>query len=108
MFMNSRGIGKIGNHSFAIPDLSLLSPPFESNQPLKVDFLIMRGNPKVKDLQSLEQTFDYRYLVFDASNSPYRLAKWRRQCQEDDIPYIDCSENGLDLIYCTQIILENQ
>ncbi len=97
LHINSYGVGKFRNTSFAIPSKSLLEHAENRSNPYKVDFLILSANPTLKDLEKLENLFDFRYLVFDASNSRYRLNNWLRQCKERSIPFIDCSSGGKDL-----------
>ena len=97
LHINSYGVGKFRNTSFAIPSKSMLEHAENRTNPYKVDFLIICANPKLKDLEKLENLFDYRYLVFDASNSRYRINNWLRQCKERSIPYIDCSSGGKEL-----------
>jgi competence protein ComEC len=95
--INSYGVGKFRNTSFAIPSKSLLEHAENRTNPYKVDFLIICANPKLNDLEKLENLFDYRCLVFDASNSRYRINNWLRQCKERSIPFIDCSSGGKEL-----------
>jgi competence protein ComEC len=97
LYINSYGVGKFRNTSFAIPSKSLLEHAENRTNPYKVDFLIICANPKLNDLEKLENLFDYRYLVFDASNSRYRINNWLRQCKERSIPFIDCSSGGKEL-----------
>jgi competence protein ComEC len=99
MHITGYGVGKFRNTSFAIPAKSILEQTENRISPYKVDFLIICANPKLKDLEKLENLFDYRYLVFDASNSKYRINNWLRQCREHSIPFIDCSSSGKEL--CT-------
>jgi competence protein ComEC len=97
LYLNSYGVGKFKNTSFAIPSKSLLEHAENRTNPYKVDFLIICANPKLNDLEKLENLFDYRCLVFDASNSRYRINNWLRQCKERSIPFIDCSSGGKEL-----------
>jgi competence protein ComEC len=97
LYLNSYGVGKFKNTSFAIPSKSLLENAENRTNPYKVDFLIICANPKLNDLEKLENLFDYRCLVFDASNSRYRINNWLRQCKERSIPFIDCSSGGKEL-----------
>jgi competence protein ComEC len=97
-YISKEGIGSFGDFSFAIPNKALLENAENREKPLKVDFLVLTGNPRLKNLELLENLFDYRMLVFDASNSSYRLMNWRRQCTELTIPFIDCSEKGQELL----------
>jgi competence protein ComEC len=102
LYLDKSGIGKFRNFSFAIPSKSILENTENRTSPAKVDFLIIRSNPKLKDLENLENLFNFRFLVFDASNSSYRINQWKRQCQAHSIPFIDCSEKGCDVLSFVQ------
>jgi hypothetical protein len=65
----------------------------------QTDYIVDEGFEVVG---SLEEAFDYSCLVFDASNSPYRIASWRQQCLAEGIPFIDCSEKGQELPAASQ------
>jgi hypothetical protein len=97
LMINNHGVGKFRNRTFAIPSKSILENTENRTNPYKVDFLIISSNPKLKDLEKLENLFDYRFLVFDASNSQYKINNWLRQCKEQSIPYIDCSTSAKEL-----------
>ncbi len=97
LWLNPLGVGQFGSVRFAILPRSLTSRPLAANEPLKVNWLLLQGNPYLKDLNDLEALVDYNYLAFDASNSPWRLAAWRQQCEAEGIPYIDCSQQGRQL-----------
>jgi competence protein ComEC len=97
LWVNQMGYGQFGEERFAILPRALASRPLAANEPLQVDWLLLQGNPYLKDLSELEELIDYRYLVFDASNSPWRLAQWRQQSEAEGIPYVDCSKEGKEL-----------
>ncbi len=102
LFIEKDRIGKFKDFSFVIPNNTSLELTRNRENPLKIDFLMLIANPKLKNLEQLENLYDYRYLVFDASSSRYKIAQWKRQCKELSIPYIDCSEKGLDLLSISQ------
>ena len=45
---------------------------------LKVDFLILRDNPKAK-FQDIKRIFDFKYLIFDSSNSWWLSNEWSKE-----------------------------
>lgn len=47
------------------------------NEKLKVDMIIVSGNPKLK-IQDLDSMYDYKTLVIDGSNSFYLVEKWKK------------------------------
>ena len=42
---------------------------------LKVDYLILRDNPKVK-FDDINKIFEFKYLIFDSSNSWWLSKEW--------------------------------
>jgi len=102
LFIEKNRIGKFKEFSFAIPNNTSLELTRNREAPLKIDFLILSANPTIKNLEQLESLFDYRYLVFDASSSRYKIQQWIRQCKELSIPYVNCSEKGIDLLSFSQ------
>lgn len=97
LWMSESGYGQFGEQRFAILPRALASRPLAANEPLQVDWVLLQGNPYLKDLSQLEDLLNYKYLIFDGSNSPWRLAAWRQQCEAEGIPYIDCSQKGQEL-----------
>lgn len=98
LFLDKMGIGSFEGVTFALPGKEMLNATIINEKALDIDFLIISGNPKIRDFERLEQLFNFRYLVFDASNSPYRIDNWKKLCDENNIPYIDCSNQGREII----------
>ena len=97
LYWTAKGFGQFTNTKIACLSPDFIAQQLAANQPLPIDYLLLTSNAKIKDLAQLELLFDYKTLVFDASNSPYRLALWRRQCLEEGIPFVDCSGSGQEL-----------
>ncbi|MDQ3046251.1 MAG: competence protein ComEC family protein [Bacteroidota bacterium] len=53
-------------------------------RPLKVDLLIISNNAQVS-MQSLLMMFDPGKIVFDSSNSAYKIRKWKMECESAEI-----------------------
>ena len=66
----------------------------KSHTPLDVDYVLVHGNPKLKSIQQIEDVYFYKTLIFDASNSPWKIKKWVQECQELNIDFIDVSTEG--------------
>ncbi|CAA6826740.1 MAG: Competence protein [uncultured Aureispira sp.] len=66
----------------------------QSHTPLEVDYVLVHGNPKLKSIQQIEDLYLYKTLVFDASNSPWKIKKWVKECQELNIDFFDVSTKG--------------
>ncbi len=62
--------------------------------PIEVDYVMLSGNPKLKNLQQLDDLCTYQHLLFDASNSYWNIQKWKKQCETLKISYTDISTTG--------------
>lgn len=51
---------------------------------LKVDYLILRDNPKVK-FDDINKIFEFKYLIFDSSNSWWLSKEWTEGLKEQGI-----------------------
>lgn len=60
---------------------------------MKVNYLLLRDNPSI-DIETITENYDFDRLIFDASNSTWRIEKWKKKCQELDIDYYDISTEG--------------
>lgn len=70
----------------------------ESHTPLEVDYVLIHGNPKLKSIQQIEDLYLYQTLIFDASNSSWKIKEWIKECQKLDIDFIDVSTQGAWII----------
>jgi competence protein ComEC len=66
----------------------------QTHTPLEVDYVLVHGNPKLKSIQQIEDVYLYKTLVFDASNSTWKIEKWIKECQDLNINFIDVSSEG--------------
>ena len=82
----------------AIPQKIILNEDIVLSKKPFVDYLILTSNPRINDLGHLENIFNYKILVFDASNNHYRISKWINECKKLGIPFIDCSYKGKDIL----------
>lgn len=80
------------NQRFLIIDKALESK--ESYIPLEVDYVIICDNPKLKNIRQIEDLCTYDYLIIDHSNAFWRVQKWKTQCQEVGIEFIDIATDG--------------
>lgn len=65
-----------------------------TNTPLEVDYVLIHGNPKLKSIQQIEQLCLFKTLIFDASNSYWKINPWTKECQALGIEYINVAQNG--------------
>ena len=63
------------------------------SEKMEVDYLLLRGSPKV-EMEELMQVFDFKTLIFDASNKKWQLEQWKNQCEQLGVPYYDVNEMG--------------
>ena len=60
---------------------------------LKTDIIILSGSPSVH-MDYLKSLFDLKQLVFDSSNKPGSIRRWKKECEAQLIPYYDVVEKG--------------
>lgn len=82
---------KIGNYRLAIIDNNF--DGYLPQQPLKVDYLILKGNPKIS-ISGLKEKFDFDKLIFDGSNKFYSINRWKEECEKLAIPFHDVKKDG--------------
>ena len=59
----------------------------ETEKPLALDYLVVVGNPRLWDIETIYHTYDADTLIFDGSSSPYRVERWEMQCDSLGIAY---------------------
>ena len=64
-----------------------------SGRPMNVDYLLISNNPKLK-LKKLLELFNCKQLIFDSSNSEYKIAAWKKECLALNQPFYAVSESG--------------
>lgn len=68
-------------------------PVIKWSKPVKVDFLIVSKNPKMEIAEMLK-SYDPRQIIFDSSNSGYRLNKWKKECVALARNYYSVKDSG--------------
>jgi hypothetical protein len=63
------------------------------DQPIEVDYLLIRNNPDI-DINTVLQNFVPRRLVFDASNHSGAIDRWKAACRRLNQPFHDLNEQG--------------
>ncbi len=76
---------------FFILDTNLVFPSLTTK--LQVDFLIVSKNPKMKIIDAA-QFMDTKLVVFEASNSLWKIEKWKKECDALNLPYYSIPEKG--------------
>ena len=68
----------------------LLRKPYLSKD---IDFVIVSGNPKIK-MKWLFENIKCKKIIFDSTNSNYKIAKWKKECEENKKEYYDVPNTG--------------
>jgi hypothetical protein len=89
--MYSSNFFETGKHRFAIIDNDF--DGYFPEHPLKVDFLILKGNPKIS-ISGLKEKFVFDKLIFDGSNKFYSINRWKEECEKMAIPFHDVKKDG--------------
>ena len=76
---------------FFILDTNLVFPSLTTK--LQVDFLIVSKNPKMKIIDAA-QFMDTKLVIFEASNSLWKIEKWKKECDALNLPYYSIPEKG--------------
>jgi hypothetical protein len=75
----------------------LCSPPVEERKITSTDLIIITGNRSLELEKILVMTHP-SLIVFDATNSAHKVAKWKKTCNEAHIRYHDVAEKGAFII----------
>ena len=76
---------------FFILDTNLVFPSLTTK--VQVDFIIVSKNPKLKIIDAA-QFMDTKLVVFEASNSLWKIEKWKKECDALNLPYYSIPEKG--------------
>lgn len=85
------GVGTFFNTRFMVIDSSTRFVPLDHKIP--VSFLLLSKNPKVK-IADLLSAIKPAIVVFDASNSLWKIAGWKKECETVALPCFSIPEKG--------------
>ncbi|MCD4665831.1 MAG: competence protein ComEC family protein [Bacteroidales bacterium] len=80
--------------------LLIIDPLFKFypfNKKIKVDYIVISQNPKIK-ISDLKGCIDFSQVIFDSSNSGWRIKKWSKECQESGTNFYDVKQMGACII----------
>jgi competence protein ComEC len=60
---------------------------------ISVDYIVISKNPQIK-ISKLADIFDCGVYIFDASNAPWKIEKWKKECEELHLRSHSVSEQG--------------
>lgn len=90
-WMYPSGFFEIGKSRIAIIDAGF--EEYFPERPIKVDYLILKGNPKIS-IAVLKAKFDFDRLIFDGSNNFNTVNRWAEECQKLSVPFHDVRKAG--------------
>lgn len=67
--------------------------PHLQEKTVSVDFLIVTGNPRL-NLTKLFKMISFEKIIFDNSNSQYKVRDWVEYCEDNNIDYHYTATNG--------------
>jgi competence protein ComEC len=70
---------------------------FPTPQKVNLDYIIISKNPRL-NLADLVTVFDCKKYIFDASNSPWKIEQWKKECEELHLHFHSVSEQGAFVI----------
>ena len=79
------------NSRILIIDNNLSFTP--DSQKINVDYIIISKNPKL-NISQLTKTFNCTQIIFDGSNSLWKIAKWKKECEELHLQCYSVAEQG--------------
>jgi competence protein ComEC len=79
------------NKKLLIADSFLIYHPLAEK--IKLDYIVISKNPQIT-ITGLSQTFDCKSYIFDASNSQWKIEKWKKECEELHLHFHSVSEQG--------------
>jgi competence protein ComEC len=71
---------------------------YKSKQKVKSDYIILSNNVNL-NLRCLKDYFQFNTIIFDSSNSFYKINKWKQECQKYDIKYYSILDKGAFIQY---------
>lgn len=64
-----------------------------SAQKIDVDIIIFSKNPSLS-ISQMASVFNCKQFIFDASNSLWKIGKWKKQCEELHLPFHSVPDKG--------------
>ncbi|MEO9003326.1 MAG: ComEC/Rec2 family competence protein [Ginsengibacter sp.] len=92
---NKNNFYQFYNHRILMLDTALAYYP--SSEKIKIDYIIISKNPSL-EIPAIESVFDCKKYIFDASNSPWKIEQWKKECEELHLHFHSVSEQGAFVI----------
>ncbi|TAK35560.1 MAG: ComEC family competence protein [Saprospiraceae bacterium] len=68
-------------------------PDAAPDEKIAADYLVVRGSPKLK-IEDLTAVFDFKKIIFDATNKKWQVAAWKKACERLNAGYYDVNTSG--------------
>jgi competence protein ComEC len=88
---NKNRLWQFYNKSIMIIDSTIQFEP--NNNQLAIDVLLICKNPKIR-IVDITASVSPNIIVFDASNSLWKIAQWKKECDELHLQYFITGEQG--------------
>lgn len=88
---DKNGFYSFANKKIAVIDDNISFEPVENK--INVDYIVISKNPKVY-IPQLVKTFNCSKFIFDASNSLWKIEKWKQDCGKLHLQYHSIPEQG--------------
>ena len=86
---------QFGNKKILLIDRSILFQPVEEK--INVDYIIISKNPKLY-IPQLAKVFNCQQFIFDGSNPLWKIAKWKKDCEQLHLRCYSVSEQGAFIV----------
>jgi len=93
-FLHHRFVQFYDKRILILTDLPKYTPP---TVPLKVDYLVICQNPRLK-IRELIYLFDFEIIIFDSSNSFWNVDRWIEECKANNIKYHSTGRSGAFIV----------
>ncbi|MBU8891632.1 MAG: competence protein ComEC family protein [Bacteroidales bacterium] len=71
---------------------------FRSLTKIKINYIILSENTDI-NISELISYFEFDNIIFDSSNSFYKIRNWKKECDNFDIKFHNVAENGAFVRY---------
>jgi competence protein ComEC len=83
------------NKKLLLIDSQVVFEPIHTK--ISIDYIILSKNPVVS-IPNLFQTFDCKQFIIDASNSLWKIGKWKKDFERLHLPFYSVPEQGAFII----------
>jgi len=85
------------NHLKIVQPKSSDLKKYTSNSKITIDYLILSGNINLT-VTEIQKFFQFKNLIIDSSNKPYRINQWKKECEMLGVKYHSVIDHGAFII----------